>query len=157
MRELVLVMVAGVLIAACSGVGDSTGDGTGANGGGAADVVDPCTLAGEDVLLAYFGDATVEGESGESGPIHNCTWRDDNANSLLVQIASEYSLNRPDPCDGCVDLPFGDEGYASESPLQSTAKWVAGTTWYSVTTTGFRDDADSITSLAQKIFNNATG
>ena len=99
----------------------------------------------------------MEGEPGEAGPIDTCSWRDANANSLLVQVASDFPLNRPDPCDGCIDLTFGDDGYASGSLLQSTAKWIAGSMWYSVTTTGFGDDADAIASLAETIFDNATG
>jgi hypothetical protein len=158
MRRLILVIALGVLVAACGGAADSNGDeATDPPGGRAADTPNPCTLANDSILASYFGAEAVDEETSESGPIDNCSWRDANSNSLLIQVASDYALNRPDPCDSCIDLTFGDDGYATESILQSTAKWISGTTWYSVTTTGFGDDADSIASLAEKIFENATG
>ena len=86
-----------------------------------------------------------------------CTWRDANANSLLIQVAQDFDVFRPDPCDSCVDLSFGDDGFASPSPIQSTAKVVEGDLWVSVTTTGFGDDAASITDLLETVFANATG
>jgi len=104
----------------------------------------------------YFGEEAVQGEPGETGPLATCRWRNANANSLLIQVASDHDLYRPDPCEGCVDLTFADEGYATESPLQSTATFIVGTTWYSVTTTGFGDDAASIASLAETIYLNDT-
>jgi hypothetical protein len=107
------------------------------------------------VLTAYFG-GPFEGEPGEAGPIDSCRWRDANANSLLIQVASDHPLTRPDPCDGCIDLSVGDDGYAAESLIQSSATFVAGTTWYSVTTTGFGDDVNSMASLAETIYTNAT-
>jgi hypothetical protein len=54
------------------------------------------------------------------------------------------------------DLTFADEGHATESALQSTATFIVGTTWYSVTTTGFGDDAASIANLAETIYLNDT-
>lgn len=157
MQRLGLVIVAALLVAACgNGTDESGGDGGDDQGGNRASV-DPCTLAGDSVLTTYFGDAAVEGEAGEAGPIDTCRWRDANANSLLIQVASDFPLTRPEPCEGCLDLPFGDDGYATESLLQSSAEWIAGTDWYSVTTTGFGDDLESIADLAETIFANATG
>ena len=159
MRKLGLVMAVAALVAACGGGTDeANGEGSSDSGGnGATARFDPCTLADDSMLASYFGEAAVERETGEAGPIVTCTWRDANANSLSVQVASNHPLFRPDPCRGCVDLSFGDDGYATGSLLQSTAKWVAGTDWYSVTTTGFGDDVDSIADLGEKIFQNATG
>jgi hypothetical protein len=100
----------------------------------------------------YFGEAAIQGEPGETGPLVTGRWRDANANSLPIQVASDHDLYRPDPCEGCADLTFADEGHATESALQSTATFIVGTTWYSVTTTGFGDDAASIANLAETIY-----
>ena len=70
-------------------------------------------------------------------------------------MATDYDLYRPDPCDGCVDLSFGDDGYAWDSPIQSGASVVSGANWYSVATTGFGDDVDTIAALIATIFENA--
>lgn len=160
MGRWILVIVIGLLMAACGGDSDSEDGGvtetTGANGTGSSQP-DPCTLAGDSVLATYFGDAVPEFERTEAGPIAGCRWRNESADSLLIQVATDFDLFRPENCDECVDLPFGDDGYASESPLQSGATFIDGGAWYSVTTTGFRDDIESITALAEKIFENATG
>jgi len=146
-----------VLIAACGGATDSAGDGaTEPVAVSATDTPDPCTLASDSVLTSYFGDEAVQAEPGETGPLVTCRWRNANANSLLIQVASDHDLYRPEPCDGCVELSFGDDGYATESSFQSTATFIAGTIWYSVTTTGFGDDAQSIANLAETIFEEAT-
>ena len=118
---------------------------------------DPCTLAGDTVLTAYFGTASVDGERGQAGPIQSCSFRDANANSLLVQVATGHPLFRPDPCDGCLDLPFGDDGFAAPSLLQSTATVVDGDLWLSVSTTGFGDDGPAIIDLLETVHGNATG
>jgi hypothetical protein len=159
MRRLVLVIAIGLIMAACGGDSDA-GDGgasdtTRAAGTGAG-ALNPCALAGDSVLATYFGADVPEGEPGETGPLANCRWRDANANSLLIQVASDFELFRPDPCRGCVDLSFGDDGYATESLLQSSATFVDGSDWYSVTTTGFGDDVVTIAALAETIFQNAT-
>ncbi len=158
MRTWCLVIAIGLVVAACSG-GDSDDGGatdpTVANGA-ASGQPDPCTLAGDSVLASYFGEAVPQGEPGESGPIATCSWRDANANSLLIQVATDHDLFRPDPCRGCVDLSFGDDGYATESLIQSSATFVDGSAWYSVSTTGFGDDLDTIAALAETIFQNAT-
>lgn len=157
MRRLGIVFVLAVLVAACGGDSGSTGTGdTGDPVVSGSDAPDPCTLAGESVLATYFGDAAGDGERSQSGPIMGCSWRTANANSLLIQIATDFDLFRPDPCDGCVSLSFGDDGFASESPLQSTAKVVEDSLWLSVTTTGFGDDSESITDLLETVFQNAT-
>lgn len=140
----------------CGGA-DSTGDNATATTSDAASAApDPCTLVDDSTLASYFGDEAVQGEPGKTGPLINCKWRSADANSLLVQVASDHALNRPDPCETCVDLSFGDGGYATESVLQSTAAFVEGSTWYSVTTTGFGDDAEAIADLAERIFHTAT-
>jgi hypothetical protein len=158
MRSLILVVVLGVLIAACGGADDSGGDGaTDSVGTGSSDVPDPCTLAPESVLASYFGESVVEGEPGGVGPIDSCSWTDAKANSLLIQVASDHQLFRPDPCTDCVDLSFGDDGFASGSGFQSTAKLVSGSLWYSVTTTGFGDNVDSIAALAKTLFEDLAG
>ena len=159
MRRLCLLIAIGLVIAACGGDdGDSNGDGAtdttraGASGNGS---LDPCTLAGDEVLAAYFGAQVPEAEPGETGPLDNCRWRDANSNSILIQTATDHDLFRPDPCRGCVDLSFGDDGYATESLIQSNATFVEGSAWYSVTTTGFGDDVESIATLAETIYQNA--
>jgi hypothetical protein len=108
------------------------------------------------VLTAYFGDAAAEGERGEAGPLESCTWRDAASNSLLIQVATDYAIFRPDPCRGCIDLSFGDDGYATGSGFQSTAKVIQGGLWLSVTTTGFGDDQTSIASLLETVLQTAT-
>ncbi|NNC40453.1 MAG: hypothetical protein HKN95_07160 [Acidimicrobiia bacterium] len=154
MRRTCLLIVIGLLVAACGG-GDGGDDGDSnaeASGGG----LDPCALATDSMLISYFGNATIEGETSEAGPIDSCRWRDANANSLLIQVAVDHPLTRLDGCDMCVDLTFGDDGYASPSPFQSTATFVVGNNWYSVTTTGFGDDADAIAALAVMVFDAAS-
>jgi hypothetical protein len=159
MRRLCYLIAIGLVVASCGGGdGDSNDDGT--TGPTRADsagngTVDPCTLAGDEVLAAYFGDLVPEGEAGETGPLDNCRWRDANSNSLLIQTATDHDLFRPDPCRGCVDLSFGDDGYATESLIQSNATFVEGSAWYSVTTTGFGDDIETISTLAETIYQNA--
>jgi len=152
MRRICLSIVIGLLLAACGGE-DGGGSTVEASGGG----LDPCALATDSVLISYFGDAKIEGETSEAGPIDSCSWRDANSNSLLIQVASDHPLTRFDGCDTCVDLTFGDDGFASPSLIQSTATFVVGDNWYSVTTTGFGDDADAITALAETIFEAASG
>ncbi|MEA1902580.1 MAG: hypothetical protein U9N56_03535 [Actinomycetota bacterium] len=146
MRKLVVLIVLGLVLASCGGETDSAESGS-------SDLPDPCALVDDATLTAYFGEV-FEGEAGETGPLLTCRWRDENANSLLLQVASDHGLNRPDSCDRCIDLSFADDGYASPSPFQSTAAFIAGSTFYSVTTTGFGDDADSIAGLAETIYEN---
>jgi hypothetical protein len=156
-HKLIVIVVLGLLVAGCGGDTASTSDGsTEAPTGDGADVLDPCMLAGDAVLTAYFG-APFDGEPSEAGPIDSCTWRDTNANSLLIQVAVDFPLQRPDSCPDCVELAFADDGYAAPSPFQTTAKFVVGNSWYSVTTTGFGDDAESISSLAETVLANANG
>ena len=153
MRKLFLVFAVALVMAACGG-DDSGGGGTTTDGSGDGSTsggLNPCTLASDSVLTTYFG-APFDGEPTEAGPIDGCRWRDANSNSLLIQVATDHQLFRPDPCRGCVDLSLGDDGYATESVLQSTAKFVSGDNWYSVTTTGFGDDLSSIAALAETIF-----
>lgn len=155
MRRLSLVAVVCVVLIACGGSDETTEDA--ADGGATAaseEAPDPCLLAGDAVLEAYFGEV-FPGEPGEAGPIATCRWRDANANSLLIQTATDFPLTTPDPCDGCIALPYADDGYAAESPLQSSATFVVGSGWYSVTTTGFGDDAASIASLGETVLENA--
>lgn len=158
-QTLAIGLVAAVALAACGGDdADTAGNGdVGDSGGASSGALDPCTLADESILASYFGAATPEPERSEAGPIDSCTWRDANANSLLVQTARDFDLFRPDPCGGCVDISFGDDGYASPSPIQTTAKVVDGSLWLSVTTTGFGDDGASIAALLEQIFGIATG
>jgi hypothetical protein len=157
MGRLGLSIAVLIVVAACGGGTDSPADGTSeAAGRAAGDTVDPCTLIDETTLNSYFGQEAVEPEQGETGPLVNCRWRDANANSLLVQVASDHELNRPEPCDGCVDLPVGDDGYISASAFQSTAGFVVGTTFYSVTSTGFGDDEEAMAALAETVFATAT-
>ena len=156
MRKLGIILVVAVLMAACGGDADSTDDGNGDAGAGSSSAPDPCTLAGASVLAQYFGEAVPEVERSEAGPIVSCSWRDANANSLLIQTATGHQLFQPDPCTGCLDLSFGDDGFAAGSSLQSTATVVSGSLWVSVTTTGFGDDGESISGLLETVFGNAT-
>ena len=158
MRRLWIVLALAMLVAACGGDADSSENGeTDTSVTSSSDAPDPCTLADESVLATYFGDAVGEGERSEAGPVMGCSWSDARANSVLIQVATDFDLFRPDPCDGCVELSFGTDGYASESLIQSTAKVVEGSLWLSVTTTGFGDDSDSIAALLETVFENATG
>ncbi len=154
MRTFGTVLLVAVVLAGCGGDSDSAGEEDAV--AGTPDGLDPCELADESILTRYFGDTTVEPERSEAGPIDGCSWRDANANSLLIQTAQDFDLYRPEPCDGCVDVTFGDDGYASESPLQSTATVVDGSLWLSVTTTGLRDDSASIAALLETVYANAT-
>ena len=146
----------GVLVASCGGTSDSNGGDADSGGGNDTDLPDPCVLVDDEILEGYFTEA-VEGEPGETGPLVNCRWEGSNANSVLVQVRAGSEVNRPDSCDGCKDLAFGDDGYAWTSPFQSGAEFVVETTWYSVTTTGLGDDVDSIAILAENVYENATG
>jgi hypothetical protein len=153
------MLFAAVVLIGCGG-SDSTGAGGDEDGDDAGiefpDGLDPCDLADESTLASYFRDAEVSVERGEAGPIVSCSWSDPNANSLLIQTASNYGLYRPDPCDGCVTLTFGDDGYALESPIQSMAEVISGDLWLSVTTTGLGDDSASIADLLERVFESAT-
>jgi hypothetical protein len=156
MPRLGLAIAAAVLVAACGGTSDTASDETPVpSSSGTSETADPCALVDDATLAEYFGDEAVEAERGEMGSLVSCRWSNANSAWLAVQVASDHDLTRPDPCDGCIDLPFADDGYAAESPLQSSATFVVGTAWYSVTTTGFGDDAESITDLAETIFENA--
>jgi hypothetical protein len=158
MRKLGIMLVAAVFIAACGDGAESTAtDETVGSSASSSDAPDPCALADESVLTAYFDDAVPDGERGSAGPIVSCSWRDANSNSLLIQVAIDHDLHTPDPCDGCVAVTFGDDGYASESPLQSTATVVDGSLWLAVATTGFGDDSASIIDLLESVYENATG
>ena len=97
MRKLAIVLVVAVLLAAC-GDGSDSADTTenGDSGTNSPGAPDPCTLAGDSVLVAYFGDAAVEGEPGEAGPIATCSWRDANSNSLLIQTCLLYTSDAAD-------------------------------------------------------------
>ena len=110
----------------------------------------------EAILIEYFGEV-FEGTSGESGPLQTCSCKDDNANSLLLQVANDFELYKPDPCDGCADLTFADDGFATESSFQATAAFIGGSTYYSLATTGFGDDLASISALAERIYNDVNG
>lgn len=118
--------------------------------------LDPCSLADDETLANYFPGGVPEPETATHGPIEACTWSDANANSLTVQVAEGYALTHLDDCDTCVDLPYGDDGYAAPDMVQSTAKFVVGDMWYSVTTTGFGDGATEITDLGAVILANAS-
>ncbi|MCZ7533753.1 MAG: hypothetical protein M5U23_10140 [Acidimicrobiia bacterium] len=108
------------------------------------------------VLDSYFAQP-VEPEPGSVGPLVTCRWTNDNANSLLIQIRAGTDVHRFKDCDQCVDLTFADDGFAWTSPAQSGADFVSGGTWYSVTTTGMGDDLDSITALAEDVYEVANG
>jgi hypothetical protein len=152
MRKLASVLAFAVLIAACGGDTDAVV----AEGGNGSDLPDPCTLVDQSTLDAYFVE-DVTPEPGEVGPLLTCKWRDSNANSLLVQVADDFPVTKPDPCDGCTDLAFGDDGYATSVSIQSTAEFIAEGVFYSVTTTGLGDDQQSIAALAETIYLVATG
>lgn len=150
MRRFGVVAVLALVVVSCGGDGENN------SGNGSGDLPDPCTLVDDATLLEYFTEIP-EPESGANGPVENCTWRDANANSVLVQVGPTNVFLKPDPCSGCVDLDYGDEGYASPSPLQTSAKFIAGGVFYSVTTTGMGDDAASISILGEKVLNAASG
>jgi hypothetical protein len=160
MRTSAIVLLTSLVAVVVSCGGDSddaTPDGADDRFGFGSDGLDPCGLADEAILSDHFGDAAPIGEPTEAGPVTGCSWSDVNANSLLIQTAQDFALYRPDPCDRCADIGFGDDGYAAESPLQSTAQVVDGSLWLSVTTTGFGDDNASIIALLEIIHRNATG
>lgn len=151
MRRTVLAIAIGLIVVSCGG-GETGADSDAASDGGTtADLPDPCALVDQSILDGYFSEA-VEPESGESGPLATCKWRDSNANSVLVQVASDFEVTRPDPCDGCIDLAFADDGYAWESPLQSGATFVVGSTYFSIATTGLGDDTEAMAALAESIY-----
>jgi len=157
MRRIAFLVAAVVLfVVSCSG-GDTTDDVGDDEGGGGdrtssgSDLADPCSLIDRATLDSYFDEA-VEPEPSGSGPFLTCTWSDSSANSILVSVATSDSVNRPENCPDCIDLDFGDDGYATSVPLQSTAEFVIGGSWYSVTTTGLGDDVDSIAALGRQVF-----
>lgn len=154
MRSMfLLIAVVAVVMVACSGDG-SSGDGTGDDTGQQtpeSDLPDPCSLVEQSTIDAYF-DEEVEAVPGGSGAFVTCTWSDSNANALTVSVARSDSVDRPDPCPECIDLAFGDDGYATSVPLQSTAEFVIGERWFAATTTGLGDDVDSIAALAGQVF-----
>ena len=167
MRRLGAVLVVALVLAGCGGGSDSSirgesedsaegGSGDSGTGDSGSGDLDPCSLADDAVLASYFGDTEMTGEQGAAGPIVSCSWSDANANSLLIQTATDFDLFRPDPCDGCVDLSVGDDGFAWESPLQSSATVISGSLWLSVTTTGFGDDVASIVDLLETVFASAS-
>lgn len=145
MRRFVLVLLL-VALVGCGGAEED--DGTGGSGSG--DLPDPCTLVDDAILLGYFPEVP-EPESGANGPVLNCSWSDANANSVLIQVGPTNVFSKPGTCNGCIDLPYGEEGYASAVPLQATASFVADGVFYSVTTTGMRDDANQIAALGEKV------
>jgi len=149
LRRFGVVVVLALVVVSCGG------DGTGDSGNGSGDLPNPCLLVDEDTLLEYFAEVPTP-EAGANGPVVNCTWRDANANSVLVQVGPVNVFLKPDPCTGCVDLSYGEEGYAAPSPLQTSAKFVADGVFYSVTTTGMGDDAASISVLGEEVLNAAT-
>ncbi len=150
------MIVIALLATACGGAANSNG-GPSPDGGSSSDLPDPCTLASDSVLDSYFTQ-TVGPEPGAVGPLVTCTWTNDNANSLLIQVRSGTEVRRFESCDDkCIDLTFADDGFAWTSPLQSGADFVSGGTWYSVTTTGMGDDLDSIASLAENVYEVAIG
>jgi len=161
MRKLGFTAALVLIIAACGGGEDSSNDtvddSAGTVAASSSDVPDPCTLADDTILTTYFSGSAPEPERTEAGPIDGCSWRDANANSLLIQVAADYDLFRPDPCDGCTKPAFGDDGYAWDSPLQSGASVVDGSSWFSVTTTGFGDGQEEVTALLEAVYQNATG
>jgi hypothetical protein len=155
-RKATILLIIAMLVAACGGDSDSTDSSDeGSSASNSSDAPDPCTLSDDSVFETYFGGDPGDGERSEAGPIMGCSWRDANSNSLLIQVATDFDIFRPDPCDGCVDLSFGDDGFASPSLIQSTAKVIEGSLWVSVTTTGFGDDAESISDLLETVFQNA--
>ena len=153
-----LIAVVAVVMVGCSGNGSSE-DGTGDDNGGQqstdSDLPDPCSLVEQSTIDGYF-DEEVEAVPGGSGAFVTCTWSDSNANALTVSVARSDSVNRPDPCPECIDLDFGDDGYATSVPLQSTAEFVIGERWFAVTTTGLGDDVDSIAALGEQVFEQVT-
>lgn len=156
MRTLTIVLVFALLAAACGGSEDTADAGSAEPQTSTSGDLDPCSLVDDDTLAAYFGSEVPEAETATYGPIEACSWSDANSNSLSVQTAKDHELHRLEGCDECVDLTYGDDGYAAPSVIQSTATFVVGDMWYSVTTTGFGDDADSIADLGETTLGNAT-
>ncbi len=152
MRRFGVVLVLVLVIVSCGGDGDGNGD----PGSGSSDLPDPCTLVDNETLLGYFAEV-LEPETGANGPVEFCTWKDDNANSVLIQVGPPNVFLKPDPCPGCVDLSYGEDGYAAPSSLQTSAKFIADGVFYSVTTTGMGDDAASISALGEQVLEAATG
>ncbi|MGI9529291.1 MAG: hypothetical protein ACR2NG_06220 [Acidimicrobiia bacterium] len=154
-RTLTTVLVISLLVAACSSSDDSTDSGSESQQAASTSDLDPCALMDAETLSAYFGSDVPPAETATNGPIEVCKWSDANASSVSVQTARDYALHRLDGCDECVDLSYGDDGYAAPGIIQSTAKFVVGDMWYSVTTTGFGDDAEAIATLGETVLANA--
>ena len=154
------LLAVGLAVASCASDGGDEGDGRddGSENPPAtssdSDLADPCQLVDQATIDSYFTEP-VKAEPGGSGRFLTCTWSDSNANSLLVAVSVSDTVNRPDQCPDCIDLDFGDDGYATTVPLQSKAEFVNGNDWYSVTTTGLGDDAQSIAALAREVFDKA--
>ena len=160
MRARLVTLVLVLLVAACGGGGDGAdaepGQDTDPAPVSSADLPDPCTLIDDVILDGYF-DTKPEPEPSGSGAFLSCSWSDENADSILVSVATSSKVNHPDPCPGCIDLSYGDDGYASSVPLQSSAEFVIGGTWFSVTTTGLGDGVEEIAALGEKVSNAAGG
>lgn len=160
MRKLAFVAALMVILSACGGNAETGTGGSDESGSGgntsSSTAPDPCTLIDDTMRATYFGGGGGEGEPGEAGPIDSCRWKKpDGGGSLLIQVAVDYDLYKPDPCEGCIDLTFGDNGYASPSSFQSIATVIIGSNWYSVASTGFGDDGPAVAALLEAVVANA--
>ncbi len=158
-RMLALAVVVVLVLVGCgdSGSGGPADDGPDSGtSAGSGELADPCSLIDAATLDSYF-DEDVVGEPSGSGGFLSCTWSDSAANSILVSVANSSTVNHPDPCGGCLDLAFADDGYASSVPLQSNAEFVINDRWYSVSTTGLGDDVNSIAALAEQVYEAVSG
>lgn len=150
MTRLSITIAIALAFAACSGEGSDDG------GGDSSDLTDPCSLVSQATLDSHFDEAVAPEPSG-SGRFVSCVWSDSNANSILVSVADSTEVDRPSECPACIDLTYGDDGFATSVSLQSSATFVTGGAWYSVTTTGLDVDVDDVAALGELIYNQVSG
>ena len=158
--RLSIAIVIALAFPACSGE-DSEGPG-GADessedqGRDSSDLADPCSLIDQATLDSLFTESVAPVPSG-SGRFVSCVWSDSNANSILVSVADSSDVDRPDECPGCIDLTYGDDGFATAVSLQASATFVTGGAWYSVTTTGLNQGVDDVAALGELVYNEVSG
>jgi len=118
---LSIALVIALAFAACSGDGSEgpggTDEGSEDPGGDSSELADPCTLVDQTTLDTLFTES-VEPEPSGSGRFVSCAWSDSNANSILVSVSDSSDVDRPDECPGCIDLTYGDDGFATAVSLQ---------------------------------------
>jgi len=107
----VVLLVAGVVCAACGGDDGGGSDGSGSSVGSSEEV---CALLSDSEVQTLLGQALTPEPAGSDSPYPACSW---NTGRLIVQVAEGDSIVLA-PDQECPSVDIGDEGVDCPGSVQ---------------------------------------